>query len=494
MDPAETVVTTPTTPDNGTYPTTPQHIAMSADYMLVDEINTGFSTPGARSLVAVKLSDASTANVASTTQYVSGAGKFAADGSNVAFIDPSGTPEVEALDTNSDAPRVLTVDVPSTVTAGGDPATFEVAASAPLSTCTIVIKSGDTVERSLDCSSAVGDGVVTWDGKDTGGDPLAAGAYSWTVTGANGAMDLLAYDGTDDPITGTLHVVTATTTSATWPASITYGKAFDVGATVTSDGGTPAGTVTLKSGSTTLASDTLSGGSATLHVSGTKLTPGNRTLTLSYPGSDTLGASSTSKSFTVKKATSNVSATWPASATYGKSFSVKVSVAATGTTPTGPVTLKMGTKTLASHSLSSGKATLSVGGTALKPGSHTLTVAYGGSSKVLADSASHKLTVHKATAHMAETLAAKKVKQTGHAKLTVKVSASGTTPTGTIRVYQGKTRLATVTLTAKDDGRVVITLPKIHKLGDHKIHARYFGSHTVSSVTGDTVTLRVVAP
>lgn len=495
LDPATIVLTAPTTPDSGSYPATPQHIAMSDDYMLVDEVNSYFGQVGSRTLVAAKLADGTTANVTSADQYVSGAGKFAIDGSTATWIDPSGAPEIMALDTNSDAPRVLTVDAPSTV-ATSSAADFEVVASAALSDCTVEIKSGDTSVRTLDCSTgaADGDGIVSWDGKDADGNPVAPGSYSWTITGSNGAGALTDYDGSDSPITGTMNVVSGTHTSATWPSGITYGTAFSVKATVTGDTGTPTGTVTLKSGSSTLATGTLSSGTATLHVGGTKLTPGSHSLTLSYDGSDTFGSSSTSKTFTVAKAAARMSVSWPSSGTYGRSLSVAVRVSATGTTPTGTVRLKWGSTTLASHSLYGGKATLTVHTLRLKPGvHHTLSVSYAGSSTVSSASTSDKLWVNRATAHMSEYLHPKTVQRTAHARLRVHVWATGTTPTGTIRVYQGSTRIVTVKLTAAKHGVIVITLPKIRSLGKHKIHARYFGSTYVKSVTGSRITLRVVA-
>lgn len=505
MDPAQVVLTAPTTPDAGSTPTTARNIAMSDTYMLVDEVNGEAGTPGATELDAIRLADGSQSEIASYRQYASGAGKFAADGSTVALIDPDGTPEVLALDTNTDPPRVLTLDTPSTIDIG-QPQTFELVASAPLSSCQITITGGVATVRTLDCPAADGDGIVSWDGTDGDGSPVAPGTYTWTVTGANGAGSLSDYSGADNPITGTVVVVAPTTTTASWPASVVYGQSFSVTATVAASGLTPTGTVTLTSDGVTLASQTLAGGTATLTVDGTKLTPGSHTLTVSYGGSDTLAPSSATASLTVQApatgpspTTSSVSTptaistTWPVRITYGSGFSVDVSVSATGTTPTGTVTLTSGGATLASQTLAGGTATLTIGGTKLAPGRHMLTISYSGSATTAASAVEKTLTVARAKAKLKESLSSRRITRGRHAKLTIRVLASGTTPTGKLTVYDGKRRLATVRLTASKKGKLTVPLPGSLKLGRHRIHAIYSGSRLVSRAVGNVLTLTVKA-
>ncbi|MDQ0932031.1 Ig-like domain repeat protein [Streptomyces turgidiscabies] len=72
------------------------------------------------------------------------------------------------------------------------------------------------------------------------------------------------------------------------------------------------------------------------------------------------------------------------------------------------------------------------------------------------------------------------VSHTARAKVTVKVTATGTTPTGTVRVYEGSRIIATGTLSA---GKVTVTLPKLSR-GRHTLHASYTGSSTVLAKNG----------
>ncbi|MFC4506879.1 MULTISPECIES: Ig-like domain repeat protein [Streptomyces] len=165
---------------------------------------------------------------------------------------------------------------------------------------------------------------------------------------------------------------------------------------------------------------------------------------------------------------------------YGKA--PKVAVTVTGShsvAPSGKVTVKEGATTLGTGTLSStGKVTVSLSNH-LKVATHSLTVSYGGNTKLNASSAKISLKVTKATPSVA-TSAPTSVKHTVRAKVTVKVTATGTTPGGTVRVYQGSKVIATGTLRA---GKVVITLPKLSK-GRHTLHAYYAGSTTVNGRNG----------
>ncbi|WP_286927722.1 MULTISPECIES: S8 family serine peptidase [Aeromicrobium] len=66
-------------------------------------------------------------------------------------------------------------------------------------------------------------------------------------------------------------------------------------------------------------------------------------------------------------------------------------------------------------------------------------------------------------------------------KLTVKVTAPYVRATGTIRVYDGKKRIAVKKIYSKNKGKVTIKLPKIKKKGKHRIRVIYSGSAKVSS-------------
>lgn len=185
------------------------------------------------------------------------------------------------------------------------------------------------------------------------------------------------------------------------------------------------------------------------------------------------------------KYTSSVKAT-AATTAYGKT--PKVSVAVTGShgvVPSGKVTVKDGTTTLGTGTLdSSGRVGISLS-THLKVATHTLSVSFGGSTRLNTASTTVKLTITKATPSVATTAPAS-ISHNSGAKVGVKVTATGTTPTGTVRVYEGSHVIATGTLSG---GKVTLTLPKL-KAGKHTMHVWYLGSSTVNSRNGANFTIK----
>jgi 5'-nucleotidase len=65
---------------------------------------------------------------------------------------------------------------------------------------------------------------------------------------------------------------------------------------------------------------------------------------------------------------------------------------------------------------------------------------------------------------------------------TVTVKAGAVTPTGPVTIYDGTKAVATVTLTAGDNGKAKVKLPKLSR-GLHVLTARYAGSDTVTAST-----------
>ncbi|MEU1033409.1 Ig-like domain repeat protein [Streptomyces mirabilis] len=185
------------------------------------------------------------------------------------------------------------------------------------------------------------------------------------------------------------------------------------------------------------------------------------------------------------KYTSAVKAT-AATTAYGKTPKVAVTVTGShGVVPSGKVTVRDGSATLGTGTLdSSGKVTIGLSNH-LKVATHTLTVSYGGSTKLNTSVTTAKLTITKATPSVASTAPAS-VSHTGRAKVGVKVTATGTTPTGTVRVYEGSRVIATGTLSG---GKVTITLPKLGR-GKHTMHVYYTGSTTVNSKNGANFTIK----
>ncbi|MFK0109094.1 Ig-like domain repeat protein [Streptomyces sp. NPDC091217] len=221
----------------------------------------------------------------------------------------------------------------------------------------------------------------------------------------------------------------------------------------------------------------------TTSASFTGLATGTYTAQVTANNVNGTGAAATWTGAVQYKSTTTATA---ATTAYGKVPKVVVAVAGSnGVTAAGKVTVKEGSTTLGTGTLdASGKVTIGLSNH-LKVATHSLTVSYGGSTKLNASSATVSLKITKATASVASS-APTSVSHTAKAKVTVKVTASGTTPTGTVRIYEGSKVIATGTLSG---GKVVVTLPKLAK-GKHTLHAFYAGSTTVNSKTGANFTIK----
>jgi hypothetical protein len=314
-------------------------------------------------------------------------------------------------------------------------------------------------------------------------------------TSGPGRTQTPTYDAADVQITGTTwqvvypaHFTDTTTTLELSPASgLHAGDQVTLTATVSDN--TATGTVHFTDGATVLGADVpVTNGVAAKTV--TVATAGSHSFHATYvpAANSTFAGSSGQATTTVAKATTSTTATWPTGALhYGTKFTVKATVSAPGITPTGTVRLQFGATTIASGSLSAGKATLTVAGTALQPGSRALTLAYAGSANANGSQTAKTLSIGKAVATVTNTLAATTIRKSAHGKISVKVAAPGTTPTGKVTVFDGSKQIATGTL---QNGSVTITLPLLG-VGKHTLHAQYAGSALVGSATGGNVTLTV---
>jgi hypothetical protein len=184
-----------------------------------------------------------------------------------------------------------------------------------------------------------------------------------------------------------------------------------------------------------------------------------------------------------------------AKATYGDEQAVKVTVTVTSSagTPGGAVTLKDGGTKVATLALSSGKATYTLSGTALAPGTAKLTASYGGNTGY-GDSVSGAgtLSVGKAGSKTALSLSEGAVtygKETLE-KITVTVSPQyAGTPGGTVTVKADNTMLVTLTLKS---GKATYTLTASKlRAGTYKLTAAYGGSADYSGSASLSRTLTV---
>jgi len=175
------------------------------------------------------------------------------------------------------------------------------------------------------------------------------------------------------------------------------------------------------------------------------------------------------------------------SLTYGTDGTVDVTV--TPSTATGTVTVSNGLSTVGSATLSDGSAAVSIPGTALEPGSYTLTVRYSGDAAHQPSSGSLSLTVEKADSATTATASPEKVKfKKGTSTLTVSVSAQGVDATGTVEAYLGGRRLDTAALS---DGTAELVVGPFETIGTKRIDVRYLGSDKVEA-SSTTTSISVV--
>ncbi|MFD5792030.1 Ig-like domain repeat protein [Streptomyces diastatochromogenes] len=182
---------------------------------------------------------------------------------------------------------------------------------------------------------------------------------------------------------------------------------------------------------------------------------------------------------TVKTATTVTATASAAKPAYGTTESIAVTVGHTDSAvPTGTVAAYYGSTKVGSATLnSSGKATVKVATTKLGAvGSKTLSIRYGGDGGHAASRKNVTFTVVKATPTLTVT-APSRISHTKHAVITVKVSATGVTPTGKIRIYNGSTLVGSGTLSG---GKVTITIARLSK-GKHTLSIRYGGSSYVKA-------------
>lgn len=199
----------------------------------------------------------------------------------------------------------------------------------------------------------------------------------------------------DVPAAGA-QLAASTTAAVTSAEPVRMGRTAKVDVSVTSQGSTPTGTVTLADASGTLATGTLVDGRAVLEVASTELGVGTHTLTVRYAGDAARAASQDTVSVVVAKASSTTRASVthrsPSAKKAVVTVRVKAAVEAEGTVR---IKVKLGKKvTTRTVRLRDGKGRLVLRG--LVPGKHRITATYAGSPDVARSSGSTVLRVTRA--------------------------------------------------------------------------------------------------
>jgi|GEM_PF-1061545 len=283
--------------------------------------------------------------------------------------------------------------------------------------------------------------------------------------------------------------VSTTTTLTTSAASIPQNSPVTLTATVKPASGTsmPAGTITFYNGATSLGSATLSSGAATLSTS--SLPVGTDSITAAYSGATNFNAStSAAVSVSVNAAVVSTTTTLtssPSTITQTSSITLSATVkqASGATTPTGTVTFYNGTVSLGSATLSSGMASIST--SALPAGTDSVTAAYSGAVAFNASSSNIvTITVNPpapSAVNTVTTLTPSATSITQNSPLTLLVTvkpASGTsTPTGSVRFFNGGSLIGTAELSAGSATLTTSALPT----GTESVTASYAGTSTFNS-------------
>ncbi len=267
------------------------------------------------------------------------------------------------------------------------------------------------------------------------------------------------------------------------------GSTFEIGVEVAStrEGVSPTGAVTVTRGETELASGTLADGAVTLQVDSADLGVGTHDLQVRYAGDDEAKAATTTVQVVVLKAVAALEVS-SSGAVYGKAATIEVSA---DRPVTGLVYAALGTRVVGIGSIAEGEGTITLGATALEPGTHDLRVYFAGDASSDPVDAALQHTVAKApTQTFAASPTGKVVAKQTQARIPVRIAAEGFVPSGgTVEVRFGNTVLGTGTVGT--NGRASVVLRPIGSAGTRQLDVVYLGdARTETSRT--TVTVKAV--
>jgi hypothetical protein len=234
----------------------------------------------------------------------------------------------------------------------------------------------------------------------------------------------------------------ATVTATPTPNPVTTVEALSVPVTVTGGSGTATGTVTLSGGGYTSTAETLVGGDYTFSVPAGALAIGDDTLTITYSGDTNYAAKNITTSVQVNGLTATVAVNQPAGINSNQSVTVTGTVSGSGGTPTGTVTLTGGGYTSQATALSGGGYSITIpANTFTSTETVTLTVTYNGNT--IYDAGAYGTTmlgvtyVVVLTPTVTVTPASNSIDSSQSLNVTVAVSGTGATPTGTVTLTGG---------------------------------------------------------
>ena len=244
-------------------------------------------------------------------------------------------------------------------------------------------------------------------------------------------------------------------------------------AAVSSDNGTPTGTVTFTIGGASEPPIALSGGAAELTTA--TLSVGDHTVSATYDGDASFNSSAAAPIVqTVKRRSTTNIVSSVSSTKLGQPVTFTATVSGTGGPPTGTVVFRNGGVNLASRPLSAGAATFKT--SALAVGTHTITATYQGDAGFIGSSSSSLThTVQKGGTTTTVVATAGPVLPGEEVEITATVAAASPasgTPAGTVVFRQGTKVLGNAPLVG---GQAALTTREL-LIGDDSVTARFSGS------------------
>ena len=231
------------------------------------------------------------------------------------------------------------------------------------------------------------------------------------------------------------------------------------------------------------------GQGVTVSMSTSNLAVGTHTLTAVYGGDSNFnGSTSLPVVVVITQVTPTITlASTPNPSTFGQSVTFTATLAGSDTVPSGTVTFKDGAQTLGTGTLTNGIATFST--SSLSVGTHSITAVYGGDTNNAAETSTvDDQVVAKAAASIAVASSNNPSTYGQAVSLSVTVTGTGATPSGTVTVSDGATTIGTITLDASGKGALSTSALTA---GSHNLTFTYGGDANFTEGSG-TLTQRVV--
>lgn len=311
---------------------------------------------------------------------------------------------------------------------------------------------------------------------------LSAGNHAVSASYA-GSSTLLASSGA----LGGGHTVNAipTTTTLTSSGAIAFGETATITVQIASGRGTPTGSVVFAVDDVNRPAMALSDGTATMSLAG--ISAGSHTVTATYAGTATFGASSAALTGgqVVNRAVTETTLNAVSAVAFGQALNIVANVTGGSTSPDGAVTFTVGGVQQNPVAIVDGRASILVPGLAV--GAYEISANYSGNANFVGSAASGSATVNKAAAPLSVTSSANPAVAGQGLTFTATATGSAGAPTGVVVFIIDGIEQSPIPLI---NGVANISRTSL-SVDTHAISARYDGSASylgsTASLAGDQV-------